>query len=170
MEYEFLPQFNLRYLTEVTEEQLDGYLYVQEQKTYKDIPLVGLGWIIVACAKQFRINPIFILALMIHESGWGRSRMAREKNNLTGWRAYDKGPWKWSKKFPTKAGCVIKTCEFLDKHYLTKGGKYYHGGTIRAVNKEYARDPNWGQGICRIMNQIGNFVDAKTFEPEAPGC
>lgn len=160
---EYVPEFVLRHLKpEVTAEQLDGFLYTIEQKYHKEVPLVGLGWIVVACAKQFKINALFILALMIHESGWGRSKMARKKNNLTGWRAYDKGPWKWSRRFPTKEGCVIKTCQFLDKHYLTLGGKYYHGGSIKDVNRVYATDPKWKYGICRLMEQIKEFVDAKS--------
>ena len=171
MEYEFLPQFNLRYLkSEVTEEQLDGYLYAQEQKHQRMVPLCGLGWIVVACAKQFKINSIFILALMIHESGWGRSRLARVKNNLCGWGAVDWNPFKMAWKFHSKEACVITVCRFLDKHYLTRGGKYYHGVTIRDVNRVYASDKKWTDKICKHMNQIGNFIDAKPFKPEAPGC
>lgn len=174
MEYEFLPQFNLRYLTEVTEDQLDGYLYAQEQKQIKEVPLCGLGWIVVACAKQFRVNPIFILALMIHESRWGRSRLARVKNNLCGWGAYDKNPFKYAWKFHTKESCIITVCNSLDKKYLTQGGRFYKKavphGTIGGVGKVYASDKKWAEKVCKHMNQIGNFIDAKPFKPEAPGC
>ena len=156
----YVPEFNLRSIEpDITEDCLDGFLYAQEQKQGREVPLVGLGWIVVACANHFHIDPLFILSLMIHESGWGRSRLARKKNNLCGWGAVDWNPFKAAWKFHSKEACIITVCDFLDRHYLTKGGKYYHGTTIRDVNRSYASDQRWGIGICRLMNQIQGFLD-----------
>lgn len=46
-----------------------------------------LMWGLTVVKKLYKINPIFALALSIHESGWGTSSLAKNKNNLWGWNS-----------------------------------------------------------------------------------
>jgi len=75
--------------------QLESYL---KQKAPNDSPFKSenRGDLLngIESAKNANgINPIFILALAIHESGWGKSQIARAKNNLFGWGAVDADPF-----------------------------------------------------------------------------
>ena len=49
--------------------------------------------------KQYNINGIFVAAVGIHESAWGTSKIARDKNNLFGYGAYDSDPYNGSYEF-----------------------------------------------------------------------
>ena len=42
--------------------------------------------------KQYNINGVFVAAVGIHESEWGTSKIALQKNNLFGYGAYDSNP------------------------------------------------------------------------------
>ena len=48
---------------------------------------------IFEASEDFELNPTYILAHAIWESGWGRSSIARTKSNLFGWGAIDSGRW-----------------------------------------------------------------------------
>ena len=43
--------------------------------------------------KQYKINGVFLAAVAVHESGWGTSTIAKNKNNLFGYGAVDSNPY-----------------------------------------------------------------------------
>ncbi len=49
--------------------------------------------------KQYKINGVFVAAMAIHESAWGTSKIARDKNNLFGYGAYDSNPYNGAYQF-----------------------------------------------------------------------
>ena len=151
----YTPEFRVRVIeSDIYGGDLDDFL------GSKHSSLCGLGGIINALGRYYKINQLFILALMIHESAWGQSHFAQTRNNLCGWGAVDKNPDKaWH--FHNREECVLTVCKFLDLNYLTKKGKYYKGGTIGEVGRVYASDPMWAVGLCKLMNQIRKHIDAK---------
>ncbi len=46
--------------------------------------------------KKYNINGIFLASIAIHESGWGTSQIANDKNNLFGYGSYDATPYESS--------------------------------------------------------------------------
>lgn len=54
---------------------------------------VGHGQAFIDASKITGIDPVAILALSAHESGFGTSRIARTKNNFMGIGAYDASPY-----------------------------------------------------------------------------
>ncbi|WP_461368988.1 glucosaminidase domain-containing protein, partial [Candidatus Darwinibacter acetoxidans] len=51
--------------------------------------LAGLGQTFYGAEKACGINAVILAAICAHESGWGTSKLAREKGNLAGLGAYD---------------------------------------------------------------------------------
>ena len=49
--------------------------------------------------KQYNINGVFVAAVGIHESAWGTSKIALQKNNLFGYGAYDSNPYNGAYNF-----------------------------------------------------------------------
>ena len=49
--------------------------------------------------QEYGINGVVLASLAIHESGWGTSKIALNKNNLFGYQAYDNSPYASSKQF-----------------------------------------------------------------------
>ena len=117
--------------------------------------------------QEYGINGVFLASIAIHESGWGTSRIALDKNNLFGYQAYDDSPYDSAKQFETYEEGIDLVARVLIKYYLnSKGtsiyggdvadGRFYSGTTIQSVNKHYATDPNWANGVYGIMKELYN--------------
>lgn len=114
----------------------------------------GLGSAFVNAELQTGVNAIFLTSLAIHESGWGKSKIAKNKNNLFGYGAYDSSPYASAISFGSVQEGVIHVANKLKTNYLLADGKYYAGPTLSGVNKRYSTDSGWGAKIASTMNQI----------------
>ena len=119
--------------------------------------------------KQYNINGMFVAAVGIHESAWGTSRIALNKNNLFGYGAYDSNPYNGAYTFDDYAEAIDLVSRVFVKFYLNpKGtiiydgqsanGKYYSGNTLSAVNKRYATDKKWANGVYVHMQYLYNKI------------
>lgn len=117
--------------------------------------------------KQYKINGVFVAAVAIHESNWGTSKLATTKNNLFGYGAYDRDPSGSAYNFATHAEGIDLLGRVFMKYYLNPAGtklyggevatgKYYNGQTLQAVNKRYASDKNWANGVYKWMEYLYN--------------
>ncbi len=117
--------------------------------------------------KQYNINGIFVAAVAIHESNWGTSKIANNKNNLFGYGAYDSSPYNSAYSFTDYSESIDLISRVFVKYYLnptgTKiyngeiaNGKYYNGNTLSAVNKKYATDKNWANSVYNHIKYLYN--------------
>lgn len=117
--------------------------------------------------KQYNINGVFLAAVAIHESNWGTSKIAKDKNNLFGYGASDSSPYNNAKTFSDYAEGIDLVARVFVKYYLnpagtsiyngeTANGKYYNGSTLSAVNKKYASDSNWANSVYKWMSYLYN--------------
>ena len=65
--------------------------------------------------KKYNINGIFLASIAIHESGWGTSNIAKDKNNLFGYGAYDETPYESSLDFDSYADGIETVAKSLVK-------------------------------------------------------
>ncbi|GAB4156541.1 MAG: hypothetical protein Fur0021_24860 [Candidatus Promineifilaceae bacterium] len=119
-----------------------------------DSPLIGLGADFVQVGNNLGINPIYIAAHAAWESSWGTSALARNKNNLFGYGAYDSCPYECAFSFNTQVEGIQFVMNKIKVDYLTPEGQYYNGPNLRGMNLSYATDPNWSNGIASIMNSL----------------
>jgi len=120
--------------------------------TVRRTPLEGLGEIWKYEEYKYSVNALFLAALAILESGWGRSKLAQEKNNIYGFMAFDSSPYASAKTFPSKTHCILYVAEYLSRHYLTPGGRFFSGTTPESIGKFYASDPDWAYKVVRVAN------------------
>ncbi len=125
----------------------------------KNTPMAGLGKAFKAAEKRSGINAFALASIAIHESAYGRSRIAKQKNNLFGFQAYDGSPYKSAKSFSSREQGIYHVADYLKRNYLTVGGKYYNGVTLQAVGKKYASDPQWATKVESIMRALSGAVD-----------
>lgn len=137
---------NLLTSSAVTAYELDQFL--------EGTDMSGLGSAFVNAELETGVNAIFLVSLAIHESGWGKSKIAKDKNNLFGYGAYDASPYKSAVYFSTVQEGVIFVANKLKKNYLLQDGKFHSGPTLAGVNKRYSTDSGWGAKIAATMNQI----------------
>jgi len=113
----------------------------------------GIPEAILAAQEEYGVNALVLAAIIIHESGWGRSRLAREKCNLSGYGAGDLDPYRRGRSFANPAACVDATAQLLAGDYLTPAGRYYHGVTLAAVGVCYASNPRWAAGVDELVRE-----------------
>lgn len=117
--------------------------------------LEGLGQSFVDAETLYGVNAIFLTGLAIHESNFGKSRIAIDKNNLFGMGAFDADPYNEALVFKEKRDSILFTAGYLSREYLSDSGKYHSGYAIFDVNLRYATDKNWANAIItRIENHI----------------
>lgn len=104
--------------------------------------------------QTYGVNGIFIAAVGIHESAWGTSFLAKEKNNLFGYRAYDRDPINSAQDFESYVDAINVVAEALSKNYLTPTGSYFNGTTIESVNQKYASDKEWHEKVYSYMEYL----------------
>lgn len=113
--------------------------------------LEGLGYAFVKAEKNYNMNAIYIMALAIHESNWGKSEIAKEKNNLFGFRAYDANPLDNASTYESFGASIDYAANFISEHYLDENGKYYNGANLIGMNKYYASSKQWSEQIAVIV-------------------
>lgn len=117
--------------------------------------------------QKYKINGIFLAAIGIHESAWGTSTLAINKNNLFGYMAYDRDPYNSAETFQNYQNAINTVAEALSVRYLhpygtvisdelTATGTYYNGTTAASVNIKYASDSQWYNKVFSYMQYLYN--------------
>lgn len=130
-------------------------------QVFRNTPMHDLGAAFVQAELETGVNAIFLSAIAAHESSWGRSALAAEKNNLFGFGAYDHDP-NLAMSFASKSACVIHVANFLRTHYID--GSYARGHAIADINKLYASDQTWSKKIFSTMCKIDETIQQKALE------
>lgn len=120
----------------------------------KGTGLQGLGSSYKKAEEEYGVNAIFLISLTAEESAWGKSRRAREDNNISGFEVYNdsaKGA-----RFNSKHESIMTTGKLLGNLYLNTNGKYYKGNDIYSVNKTYCpvNGYSWSNNIIKIANKL----------------
>ena len=65
---------------------------------------------------NYNVNACFLASIAAHESSWGRSDLAKNKNNLFGWKGRN-----GYKEFESPERCIDFVAWKLAKKYISKG-------------------------------------------------
>ena len=117
--------------------------------------------------QKYKVNGIFLASIGIHESAWGTSKIANDKNNLFGFTAYDSDPYNSATSFDNYENAINKVAEVLSTKYLhvagtkisdelTATGTYFNGTTAKSVNVRYASDEGWADKVFNYMQYLYN--------------
>jgi beta-N-acetylglucosaminidase len=114
----------------------------------------GLGAAFKAAENSYGVNAYFLTALAAHESDFGSSAIARDKNNLFGFMAYDHNPYESAKSYSSVEESIFDVAQYLSEQYLSEGGKHYNGVSIEGIGTRYATDPLWADKIKNHLKQL----------------
>ncbi len=139
------------------------------------------GYTFIETQNKYGINAIMMLSLAINESGFGRSQISIEKNNLFGHAAYDNAPNESANGYKDVASSIQTHAQiFLNNGYLNpcdqadsfspstcynsennryKGG--YFGDKDSGMNVFYASDPYWGEKAAKYYQDIDALLGEK---------
>lgn len=127
-------------------------------KALDGTPLGGLGDAYIKAEKETGVSALFLVGVSVHESKWGNSKFARERNNIFGYKSYDSDPDK-TEWFSSKEECILFVAKHLSENYLVADGKYYNGTTLEEVNKRYASDESWYLKVNNVMEVIAAKIN-----------
>lgn len=114
----------------------------------------GTGESFVKAEKETGVNALVLAAIAAHESGFGTSKIARDKNNLYGYRAFNISPYESAKTFSSRDEGTMHVAGHLSRNYLSRDGMYFKGENLSAVNIYYAKSKDWSEKVARMMENI----------------
>ena len=117
-------------------------------------PFTKMGDSFIKSQDTWGINSLYLMAHAALESAWGLSKIAQDKNNLFGYKAYDSDPYNFAGTFRNMEECVMYLGGYIRKAYLSEDGRWFNGPNLEGMNVFYATDPMWKIKIARIMNSI----------------
>lgn len=120
-----------------------------------DSKLAGKGATFKAAEQRYGVNALYLVAHSALESAWGRSKIAKDKNNFFGISAYDDTPYTSATKFDDVDSGIMGAARWINSKYLHNSGYpangEYLGNKAGGMNVNYATAPYWGESIASIM-------------------
>ena len=117
--------------------------------------LAGKGATFKAAEQKYGVNALYLVAHSALESAWGKSQIAKDKNNFFGIAAYDSTPYTSATKFDDVDSGILGAARWIDRNYLSNKGYpangAYLGNKAGGMNVNYATAPYWGESIASIM-------------------
>lgn len=104
--------------------------------------LDGLAPAIVTAGRATGADPYLLAGIIAHESGWGSSALARDKNNLAGLGAYDDCPG-MAIRFDSREECIFYLARLIAD-----------SGSLEEIGAWYASDPRWAEKVAGCMKAI----------------
>ena len=148
---------DLRKPTNYTSEELDK---VYSLMNIQGSRLAGKGAIFKEAEERYQINALYLIAHSAIESSWGRSQIAKDKNNFFGIAAYDTTPYDSAKSFDDVDKGILGAAKWIRENYIDNG-RTYLGNKASGMNVLYASDPYWGEKIASIMMRINSQLGEK---------
>lgn len=123
-------------------------------------------------ATSYNLNPEFIFSFGINESGYGTSRIVKDKNNAFGYGAVDGDAYNSAYTFPSMKEGIEAVCNDIATRFLNPSHwKYqrivsngYDPETIEGIGSLYASDGSWANKAKSIMVQIFGYIDNSNDE------
>ena len=115
----------------------------------------GTGATFKAAEQRYGVNALYLVAHSALESAWGRSNIAKDKNNFFGISAYDDSPYTSATKYDNVDSGIMGAARWINERYLHNSGYpangAYLGNKAGGMNVNYATAPYWGESIASIM-------------------
>ncbi len=153
--YQYLP---FRSKTNYTATELNTY--INKKANSSKSKLNNTGDIFIKYQNRFGVNAMLAACFAAHESGWGTSSIAINKNNLFGLNATDNNSGGNADTFDTVDDCIYNfTSSWMSKRYLNasytsrfRGG--YFGDKASGIFVEFSSDPYEGE---KLASMAANF-------------
>ena len=147
--FQFLP---LRSKTQYTSDELTSMI---NNKAGSESGMYDLGNSFISNQNKYGVNAIIATGIAANESAWGKSNIAKEKNNLFGLNAVDSSPGESANYYPSTDACVKEfTQYYMSQGYLYPKDWRYLSGALGnkagGINVKYASDPYWGEKAANV--------------------
>ena len=158
--FQFLP---LRSQTLYTSDELTSMI---NDQSGTESGMYNLGSSFISNQNKYGVNAIIATGIAANESAWGKSKIAKQKNNLFGLNAVDSSPGESANYYPSTDACVKEFTQYhMSKGYLfPKDWRYFSGALgnkASGINVKYASDPYWGEKAANVA-----WLFSKKYSPK----
>lgn len=150
-----------KYIT-ITSDTMSKIIDVWETRNGFVTPFHGKGSIFIKASKKSGLDPLYIFAHAVVESGWGTSHYAVNRANYFGINAVDHNPDKAYNMGKNMEDGIVNGAVWISDNFYKEGA--YSLNTMVNGSKKYATDSRWVNKIEYIWNEsyaIMFNVDAK---------
>ena len=160
---------------------INAYL---QNSPYNGGVLNGKGQVFVNAARKYNLDPLYLLAHSIHETGYGTSKLAKGityngvmTHNLFGIRAFDSNPNGEGAKFAFENGwtsidaAIEGGAKWISDNYVNNSK--YNQNTIFKMKwdtvygwHQYATDAGWPNKISAHMEKMSSMYNGNTLNYE----
>lgn len=171
--YDYYLYLPLRSQTKYSSNELSqAFNHFYSQSSYKNRTTVlnSRGGDFISAQTKYGVNALLVLSMAIHESAYGTSNFAIDRNNLFGVGAVDSDPGQaaW---FSSVGEGISEQGNFLSWTYADADyayGSIYYGSHVgnksSGMNVKYASDPFWGEKIGRSMALIDRYLNERDYD------
>lgn len=175
--YNYFQYLPYRSKTNYTYDEFNTYLnqlgYTKTATAYPpkedESQLVNQGESFLQAQEKFGINGGLEFSMALHESGYGRSKIAIEKNNTFGMNATDSNPYGNATEFTSIRNGVFYHAErYISWGYTDAISDFrYYGPHVgnkgSGMNVKYASDPYWGEKIAGHYYRLDKALGGKDY-------
>ncbi|MFD0942347.1 S-layer homology domain-containing protein [Savagea faecisuis] len=179
--YPYFQFQSIRTKTNYTAEELDTFIMSEVQRlertgiaryadASKKSKLIGLGSYLKEVEEKHRVNALFILGAAIHESDFGTSWNALNKNNIFGIQVFDSNPGAGAMYASPERSIDAFIARYMnDRYAIPSANLLYSNGAVPGnktigANVMYASDPHWGAKIASKMWTADQFLGQKDYK------
>lgn len=131
----------------ISVEDMDRIISYFEAHTGKDA-FTGHGSAFIKAAEATGLNPIYIFAHAVCESGYGTSYLAKTRHNYFGINAVDSNPGAATYMGNSVDEGIMAGAMWIKNHYYANGYT-----TLESMhNAGYASDSDWAKNIVSVAN------------------
>ncbi|ANI24718.1 tape measure protein [Bacillus phage Smudge] len=133
----------------LTAEDLDKWI---DSKAPQGSMMRGMGATFLKAGQEYGLDPRYLVAHAAEESGWGTSKIARDKGNFFGIGAFDDSPYSSAYEFKDGTGSAAEKGIMGGAKWISE--KYYGKGNTTLDKMKaagYATNATWAPNIASIM-------------------
>ena len=163
--YNYYQYLSFRSKTNYSKEELNSYI---NSKVGPTSGMYNTGEDFINAQENVFINAAMEMAFGIHESGWGNSAIAQDKNNLFGINAVDGDAYNAATSFDSVEDCIIYHvsyflgARYFNPTYAVSFGTNF-GNKQQGMNYKYASDAYWGEKIARHYYNLDKALGFKDY-------
>ena len=137
----------------VTAEQIDAAI---AKAVGTDSYMYGTGKDFIEAGQQSGLDPLYLVAHAIEETGWGKSQIVKDKNNWYGIGAFDSSPYASAYNFDNKRAGIVEGAKWIAKNYTNGSEKQdtLYKMVHSSSGHNYATNPSWANNIATLMLQV----------------
>ena len=160
-EYNYYQWLPLRSKTNIYAANFETFL--TESGRRSNSVIAGKAQAFIDAQNKYGVNALLVYAMAVHESAYGTSNYARNRNNLFGWQAFDASPNSAS-TFSSVEQSINEQMGINLRGYLDiTDGRFFDsslGNKGAGFNVKYASDPYWGMKIAAHAYKIDKTANS----------